>query len=112
LPNSTTRFFKAAINTAQKYNELAIERRERFNARECNCRFKAKPVPKTTYIVVEAIKKTTQVLTQPNPPRLSLVGRAEARKLFDYHQHEIRNADNAMKEMNKLRQKEMEEEEI
>jgi hypothetical protein len=91
---------------------VARQRRQTINVGECDHRFKAKPVPKTTYDVVEGIKKTTPVLTQPSPPILSLFGRAEARKLFDHHQHEVRNADNAMKEMKELQRKEMEEEEI
>jgi hypothetical protein len=111
LPSSSTRFFKASIDTAQIHYNVARQRRETINVGECDHRFKAKPVPKTTY-VVEGIKKTTPVLTQPSPPILSLFGRAEARKLFDHHQHEVRNADNAMKEMKELQRKEMEEEEI
>ena len=112
LPSSSTRFFKASIDTAQIHYNVARQRRQTINVGECDHRFKAKPVPKTTYDVVEGIKKTTPVLTQPSPPILSLFGRAEARKLFDHHQHEVRNADNAMKEMKELQRKEMEEEEI
>ena len=111
LPSSSTRFFKASIDTAQIHYNVARQRRETINVGECDHRFKAKPVPKTTY-VVEGIKKTSPVLTQPSPPILSLFGRAEARKLFDHHQHEVRNADNAMNEMKELQRKEMEEEEI
>ena len=111
LPSSSTRFFKASIDTAQIHYNVARQRRATINVGECDHRFKAKPVPKTTY-VVEGIKKTTPVLTQPSPPILSLFGRAEARKLFDHHQHEVRNADNAMREMKELQRKVMEEEEI
>jgi hypothetical protein len=43
---------------------------------------------------------------------LSLFSGAEARKLFDHHHHEIRNADNAMKEKKEWQRKDVEEEEI
>jgi hypothetical protein len=112
LPNSSTRLFKPSIHTAHKHHEVAGLRTDRINAGEGDRMFKAKPVPKTTYAVVETVKKTTQVLTQPDPPRLSLLDRAEARKLFDHNQHEIRNADNAIKEMKERQKKDIEEEEI
>jgi hypothetical protein len=111
MPSSSTRFFKASIDTVQKHYIVARQMRKSSNAGECDHRFKAKPVPKTTYIA-EGIKKLTPVLTQPLTQPLSLFSRAEARKLFDHHQHEIRNADNAMKEMKERQRKEMEEEEI
>ena len=112
LPNSSARLIKSSIHTAHKHHEVARHRKDMPNAGEGDRMFKAKPVPKTTYLVVDAVKKTTHVLTQPNPPRLSLLDRAEARKLFDLNQREIRNADNAMKEVTERQKKDMEEEEI
>ena len=111
MPSSSTRFFKASIDTVQKHYIVARQMRKSSNAGECDHRFKAKPVPKTTYIA-EGIKKLTPVLTQPLTQPLSLFSGAEARKLFDHHHHEIRNADNAMKEKKEWQRKDVEEEEI
>lgn len=124
LPNSSTRFFRGnyAVDVpyhirAQQQYELAKQRKETIAKDvfdEYDGSFKARPVPKTTYEAMPLIEKNVRMqrLTQPKPPRLSLSGRAEARKLFDQHSEEARKNENAMKQQKKQQQKEIEEEEI
>lgn len=123
LPNSSSRFFKGNSTgdipyhiRAQQQYEIAKQKKEALTKDVIggsDGRFKARPVPKTTYAAMP-MEKTVRIqgLTQPKPPRLSLSGRAEARKLFDRHSEEVRNNDNALKQMKQQQQKEMEEEEI
>lgn len=123
LPNSSSRFFKGNgtgdtpfhIRARQQY-EIAKQKKKTLIKDVIggnDGRFKARPVPKTTYEALP-LEKTVRVqaLTQPKPPRLSLSGRAEARKLFDRQSEEVRNNDNALRQTKEQQQKEMEEEEI
>lgn len=56
--------------------------------------------------------ETATNLTQPKPPRLSSIGRAQERGLFDQRVEESRNAILHQKEMEEEQQRELEEEEI
>jgi len=123
LPNSSSRFFKGNgtgdtpfhIRAQQQY-EIAKQKKETLTKGVIDGndgRFKARPVPKTTYEALPLERPVrVQALTQPKPPRLSLSGRAEARKLFDRQSEEVRNNDNALRQTKEQHQKEMEEEEI
>lgn len=124
LPRASTRVVDDANSTpyhirAQQQYEMARERKERLIEEEMEAytaahhQQRARKVPNTTY-VAQPIEKPTQsppTLTQPKPPRLSLVGRAEERKLFDQQAEELRSADIATKQMREQQQKELEEEE-
>ena len=101
---------------AQQEYELASERIDRRYEDEMATmrdatKFKAAPVPRTTYIPRE-MPKQAHALTRPKPPRLSLAGRAEERRLYDQHGEELREQQRRQTEMREQEEKEHEEEEI
>ena len=117
LPNASSTRCNGTSNTpfhirAQQQYEMARNRQATRPYEEEATTFKAKPLPKTTYKPQTIEKPTKAQVTQPRPPRLSLMCRAEERKLFDQHADELRRADNAMKELREQQQREYEEQEI
>lgn len=101
---------------ALQQHEVAKQRREKLAhdvMEGSDGNFKARPVPRTTYVARPVEKPShAQALTQPRPPRLSSVDRAEERRLFNLHAEEVRIAESEMKQMRERRQREMEEEEL
>lgn len=115
LPNSSSTHSNNTLYHihAQQQYEMARERKQRQHKDDDNGRmFKAQPLPRTTYCQQQIEKPSCKGLTVARPPRLSLVSRAEERKVFDQYADDLRRQDLEMKELREQQQREAEEEEI
>jgi hypothetical protein len=112
LPGSSTCSYNAGgVKTWQRHDDYARIKRDRPKVDTDTFKFKALPVPKSTYIA-EEITLGSPVVTQAKSPGLAITRRAEARRLFDIHLHEKEVLQTEMKEKQEQQEKELEEAEI
>jgi hypothetical protein len=112
LPGSSTSSYNAGVvKNWQRHDDYARIKRDRPKVDTDTFKFKALPVPKSTYIA-EEITLGSPVVTQAKSPGLAITRRAEARRLFDIHLHEKEVLQMEMKEKQEQQEKELEEAEI
>ena len=111
LPGSSTCTYNAGVKNWQRHDDYARMKRDRPKADTDTFKFKALPVPKSTYIA-EEITLGSPVVTEPKSPGLAITRRAEARKLFDIQLHEKEVLQSEMKEKQEQHEKELEDAEI
>jgi len=111
LPGSSTCTYNAGVKNWQRHDDYARLKRDRPKANTDTFKFKALPVPKSTYIA-EEITLGSPVVTQAKSPGLAITRRAEARRLFDIHLHEKEVLQTEMKVQEEQQMKELEEAEI
>ena len=101
---------------------MAKERKEKIINEEINARhneaieFRAKPVPKATYVsrpIVDGNGPATNAsLTQPKPPPLSSGNRAQQRQMYDQQADTLRTQQQQESELQRQQRIEMEEEDL
>jgi hypothetical protein len=111
LPGSSTCTYNAGVKNWQRHDDYARLKRDRPKADTDTFKFKALPVPKSTY-TAEEITLGSPVVTQAKSPGLAITRRAEARRLFDIHLHEKEVLQTEMKVQEEQQMKELEEAEI
>lgn len=111
LPGSSTCSYNAGDKNWQRHDDCAKLKRDRPKADADTFKFKALPVPKSTYIA-EEITLGSPVVTQAKSPGLAITRRAEARRLFDIHLHEKEVLQTEIKVQKEQQEKELEEAEI